>query len=157
MVNKYTVNYHPSLSELTSRIHPVIFLWTPKGFIFLECFLNFFSNLYIPPWCGKNYGVNGVKVTDKYICESENWICSFTHSPKPNYSQVLIITLQARNYPFLLNSTFLNSIFPSRKGRRRIMEQKKWLNLRGYWSQVLINSTIFATFTFLVSVLCAII
>ena len=27
------------------------------------------------------------------------------------------------------------------------------VNLRGYWSQVLINSTIFATFTFLVYVL----
>ena len=35
------------------------------------------------------------------------------------------------------------------------MELKKLpkLNLRGYWSQVLINSTIFATLTFLVSVL----
>ena len=32
------------------------------------------------------------------------------------------------------------------------MELKK-LNLRGYWPQVLINFTIFATFTFLVSVL----
>ena len=28
------------------------------------------------------------------------------------------------------------------------------LNLRGYWSQVSINSTIFATFTFSVSVFC---
>ena len=35
------------------------------------------------------------------------------------------------------------------------MELKKLpkLNLQGYWSQVLRNSTIFATFTFLVSVL----
>ena len=37
----------------------------------------------------------------------------------------------------------------------RIMELKKWpkLNLRGYWSQVLISCTIFATFTFFISVL----
>ena len=36
---------------------------------------------------------------------------------------------------------------------RRIMKQKKWpkLNLGGFRSQVLINSTIFATFIFLVS------
>ena len=35
-----------------------------------------------------------------------------------------------------------------------IMELQKLLklNLRGYWSQVLINSAIFATFTFLISV-----
>ena len=50
VVNEHTVDYHPSPSELTSRIHPRIFLWTPKEFISLESFLNFFSNLYIPPW-----------------------------------------------------------------------------------------------------------
>ena len=33
MVNKHTVNYHPSPSQLISRIDPLIFLWTPKGFI----------------------------------------------------------------------------------------------------------------------------
>ena len=53
MVNKYTVDYHPSSSELTSTIQPFIFLWTPKEFISHEYFLSFFSNLYILPWCGK--------------------------------------------------------------------------------------------------------
>ena len=46
--------------------------------------------------------------------------------------------------------------FPQQKGGGRIMELKKLpkLNLGGgYWSQVLISSTIFATLTFLVSVL----
>ena len=33
MVNKYTIDYEPSPSQLTSRIHPLIFLWSPKGFI----------------------------------------------------------------------------------------------------------------------------
>ena len=55
MVNEHTVDYHPSPSELTSRIYPLIFLWTPEGFIPLEYFLNFFSNLYIPPWLGKSF------------------------------------------------------------------------------------------------------
>ena len=55
MVNKHTVNYHTSLSELTSRIHPLIFLWTPKGFIAPEYFLNFSSNLDIPPWLQKSF------------------------------------------------------------------------------------------------------
>ena len=42
MVNEHTVDYHPSPSELTSRIHPLIYLWTAKGFIFSpEYFLNF--------------------------------------------------------------------------------------------------------------------
>ena len=38
------------LPQLTSRIQPLIFLWTPKGFIFPEPFLDFFLNLYILPW-----------------------------------------------------------------------------------------------------------
>ena len=36
LVNEHTVDYHPSPSELTSRIHPMKFLWTPKWFIFLQ-------------------------------------------------------------------------------------------------------------------------
>ena len=51
IVNQHTVNYHLNPAELTSRIHPLIFLRTPKWFIFSpECFLNFFSNLYFAPW-----------------------------------------------------------------------------------------------------------
>ena len=46
MVNEHTIYYHPSPSELTSRIHALIFLWTPKGFISKEYFLNF-SETYI--------------------------------------------------------------------------------------------------------------
>ena len=46
-INEHTVDYHPSPSSLTSRIHHLIFLWTPKGFISPEYFLIFFSNLYI--------------------------------------------------------------------------------------------------------------
>ena len=47
--------------------------------------------------------------------------------------------------------------FPSRKGEGwgedNGVENLPKLNLRGYWSQVLISSTIFATFTLLASVL----
>ena len=62
MVNKHTVNYHPSPSQLISRIHTLIFLWTPKGFISPESFLNFFLNLYIPPWLQKSFKFS-VKIT----------------------------------------------------------------------------------------------
>ena len=55
MVNKHTVIYHPSPSELTSRVHPLIFLWTLKVFIPPDYFLNFFSNLYIAPWLRKSF------------------------------------------------------------------------------------------------------
>ena len=38
MVNEHTIDYHPSLSELTPKIHPLLFLWTPKGFMDMFCF-----------------------------------------------------------------------------------------------------------------------
>ena len=55
MVNKHTVDYLPSPSQLISRKQPLIFLWTPKEFISPESFLNFFLNLYIPLWLRKNF------------------------------------------------------------------------------------------------------
>ena len=59
----------------------------------------------------------------------------------------LSLPLQAgENYPLPLINIFFKSIFPNEK-EGRFMEQKKFpkLKLRAYWSQVLINSTIFAT------------
>ena len=41
VVNKYTVDYHPCLSQLTSTIHTLIFLWTLRG-LSPESFLIFF-------------------------------------------------------------------------------------------------------------------
>ena len=71
MVHKHTVDYQPSPSKLISRIHPPIFLWTHKAFIFPESFLNFFLNLYIPPWLRKVNIYSVIKITDKYVCESK--------------------------------------------------------------------------------------
>ena len=55
MVNKHTGDYHPSPSQLTSRILPLIFLRTPKRFAFPESFLNFSLNLHISLWSQKSF------------------------------------------------------------------------------------------------------
>ena len=116
MVNKHTVDYHPSPSQLISRIHTLIFLWTPKGFISPESFLNFFLNLYIPPWLWKSFKVIVLRLL-QYICESKNWICSFLIMPPSKIlPQVFIIILQAGgNCPFLPNSVFWRYFFLRRK------------------------------------------
>ena len=84
MVNKDTVDYYPSSSKLISRIHPLIFLWTPKGSISPKSFLNFFLNLYIPPCLQKRFKfivliflAKGKKV--------ESVLFYFTHFPKQNF------------------------------------------------------------------------
>ena len=162
MVNKHTVDYLVLHNELQG--YTLIFLWTPKGFISPETFLNFFLNLYIPSWLRKSFKFM-VKITGKYICESKKWICSFLLVP-PNkpLPQVLIITPRQRETTYSSRTVFSEDLFfPQQKvdvsggrGEERIMELKKLpkLNLRGYCSQVLVNSTVFANFTFLVFVLC---
>ena len=116
MVNKHTVDYYTSLSELTSRIHPLTFLWTPKGFIAPEYFLNFSSNLDIPPWLQKSFKFIVLRLLEN-IYESKNWFYSFLLMP-PNKTlfHVLIITPKAEgNYPFFQTAFFKYVFFPSRK------------------------------------------
>ena len=123
MVNKHTVDYHPSPLPLTSRIHPLIFLWTPKGFISPESFLNFFLNLYIPPWLWKSFKVIVLRLL-QYICESKNWII-FNHVPKQNSLPGFYhYPPGRRELPIPPEQRFLKILFPEEKGER-IMELKK--------------------------------
>ena len=55
-VNKMANILPPQFLELTSKAHPLIFLWTRKGFEFSSEFsLNFFSNLYMAPRLRKSF------------------------------------------------------------------------------------------------------
>ena len=158
MINEHTVDYRPIHSKLTSRIQPLIFLWTFKGLSLQNISLIFSQTCISHSGCEK-FQIYDVKITGEYICESKNWFCSFLIMPlSEGIPQVLIITHQAeRKYPFL--PVLPGDLFFHQQKGGRVMELKKWpiLNLWGYWSQVLINSTIFATFTFLVSVLLSLI
>ena len=76
MVNKHTEHYHRSPSQLISRIHPFIFPCTFKGFISSES-LNFFPKPVYSTMVVEKFQIYSVKITDKYFCETKNWICSF--------------------------------------------------------------------------------
>ena len=109
------IYYHPSPSQLISRIHSLIFLWTPKGFISPESFLNFFLHLYIPSWLLKSFKFTVLSYC-KYICESKTWICSFLLMVPKIVPQIIIIPQADGNCPFLLNSVFWRYFFLRRKG-----------------------------------------
>ena len=54
MANEHAVDYYPSPSELTSRIHPVIFLWLLRDLYFLQNISWFFSQTCMSHHgCGK--------------------------------------------------------------------------------------------------------
>ena len=79
MVHKYAVDYHPSPSQLISRMYPLIFLWTPKGFISPESFLNFFLNLYIPPWLRKSFKFRVLGLLQIHLWLKKLNLFIFTH------------------------------------------------------------------------------
>ena len=118
MVNKHTVNYHPSPSQLISRIHPLIFLWTPKGFISPESFLIFFLNLYIPLWLWKSFKFILLRLLVNTFVNQKIESVHFYSCPQATLPQVFISTSQAEgNYSFLLNRVFWRSIFsPAESG-----------------------------------------
>ena len=78
------IYYHPSPSQLISRILPLIFLWTPKGFISPESFLNFFLNLYIPPWLQKIFKFIVLTLRKIYLWVKKLNLFIFTYASKQN-------------------------------------------------------------------------
>ena len=144
-VGKHIVDSHISPSEFTPRIHPLIFLWSPKGFISPEYFLDFFSNLYIPPWLRKSFKFMTLRWLENTFLSQKIESVHFYSYPQAKLSPRSISSLLQTegNYPFPLRQSVLKTYFsPTKRGRT--MGLKIWpkLKLQGYWSQVLINPTI---------------
>ena len=104
MENKHTVDYHPNPSKLTSRIHPLIFLWIPKGFVSPESFWNFFLNLYITPWLWKSFKFKVLRIlANTFVGQKIKSVYFYSCLQ----AKLFIITPQAeQNYPFFPNSIF---------------------------------------------------
>ena len=125
MVNKYTVDYHPSLSQLISRIHTLIFLWTPKGFISPESFLNFFLNLYIPPWLQKSFKFS-VKITANTFVSQKIESVHFYLCPQAKlYRRFLSLSSRQKGIAHSSQTVFFEDIFSWEERGERIMELKK--------------------------------
>ena len=114
MGNEHTVYYHPSPSELTSRIHLLIYQWSPKRLISQEfswiisqtCI--FLSDRILSGALEK-FQVYGIKIAlrlleDTFVRQKIDWIFSFLHNPP---SKTLHFT----------RKEFSENLFsPSRKG-----------------------------------------
>ena len=127
-----------------------------KGFISPKSFLNFFLNLYVPQCLPKSFEVMVLRLLANtfvsHKTESDHFYPFSQAKPLPRF---LSLSTERRKLSIPPEQRFLKMYFSRQKGGRRIMKLKKLpkLNLRGHWSQVLINSTIFAIFTLSVSVL----
>ena len=113
MVNEHTVFHHPSSLELTSMIHPIIFLRTAECFISpsLKNICWIFSQTCISHHCWKIFQIHGIQVTTKCLCESKNWIYSvLLMPPSKTLSHVLIIIPRRPRQREILNFFLLGRI-----------------------------------------------
>ena len=128
------------------------------GVYLSRIFLDFFLNLYIPPWLQKSFKFMMLRLLANIFMSQKIESVHFYSCPQAKLSpRFLSLPLKQNEITHSSWTVFSEDLFfPQQKvGEERIMERKKLpkLNLRGYCSQTLINSTIFATFTLLVSVL----
>ena len=66
------------------RLSIIIFLWTPKGFISPESFLNFLLNLYISSELGKSFKFMVLRLLQIHFWVKKSNLFNFTHAPKRN-------------------------------------------------------------------------
>ena len=65
--------------------HFLIFLWTPKGFIFsLECFLNFYKPV-LAPWQRKYFKFVVLRLLENAFVSQKLNLLIFTYFPKQKY------------------------------------------------------------------------
>ena len=102
-VNKMANILPPQFLKLTSKAHPLIFLWTRKGFEFPSEFsLNFFSNLYMAPRLRKSFNFMVLGLLKKMHL----WVKKIF--PSNTLSQLLtIITPGRRKLPISPKQCFL--------------------------------------------------
>ena len=120
IVNKHTVDYHPSPSELISKIQLHIFLWTPKRFISPESFLNIFLNLYIPLWLRKSFKFIVLRLLGNTFVSKKIESVHFYSYPQAKLSPRFL-----RKFPIPPEQHFLKIFFPQQKGGERFVELKK--------------------------------
>ena len=74
----------PNIKQVYCQIPIIIFLWTPKGFISPESFLNFLLNLYIPPWLQKSFKFILLRLLQIHLWVKKLNLFNFTQAPNEN-------------------------------------------------------------------------
>ena len=120
IVNKHTVDYHPSLSQLISRIHTLIFLWTPKGFISPRIFLDFFPKPVYSTMVMEKFQIYSVRITANTFMSIKLNLFNFTHASKRNPPHVSSLSSSQTRIAHFSRVAFLKIFFPEEKGEREL-------------------------------------
>ena len=118
IVNKHAVDYHPSPSQLISKIHTLIFLWKPKGFISPESSLNFFLNLYIPPWLQKSFKFSANITANTFVSQKIESVDFYSCHQVKLCLMFLSLSSRQKGIAHSSQTVFLKIFFPEKKWGR---------------------------------------
>ena len=113
-INKHTFNYNQNPSQLTSRIHALIFPWIHKGFISPES-LIFFQNLHIPLWLRKSFKFIALGLLANTFASQKIESVHFYSCPQAKLSQVFIINHRLKEITHSFRTAFSEDL-PKQKG-----------------------------------------
>ena len=113
-------------SKTYCRLSIIVFLWTPKGFISPESFLNFLQNLYISPWLRKSFKFIVLRLLQIHLWVKKLNLFNFTHAPKQNSPPGFYhYPPGRRELRIPPEQHFLKIFFPEQKGGRRRLSSWK--------------------------------
>ena len=109
------------------KIHSLIFLWTPKGFISPEYFFNFFLNLYIPPWLRKSFKLILLRLPENTFKGQKIKLILFYSSPQVKLSpRFLSLPTRQKEITHSSWTAFSEDLFFPQQKWGRIMELKNY-------------------------------
>ena len=128
-----------------------------KGFISPESFLNFFPKPVYSTMVAEKFQIYSIKLLQIHLWVKNLNLFIFLMTPKQNSPPDFYNYPPGRwELPIAPEQRFLKIFCPEQKrgwGDYGVEKITKLNKGQGYWSQVLINFTIFATFTFLFYIL----
>ena len=102
--------------QIYCQLPIIIFLWTPKGFISPESFLNFLLNLYILPWFRKSFKFIVLSILQIHLWVKKLNLFSFTYAPKQDSPPGFYHHPPGRwKLPIPPEQNFLKVFFPEQK------------------------------------------
>ena len=112
-----------NIKQIHCQLPIIIFLWTPKGFIFPESFVNVLLNLYIPPWLRKSFKFIMLRLLQTHLWVKKLNLFDFTHAPKQNSPpRFYHYSPGRRELPIPSRTAFSKDIFSwAERGGERIM------------------------------------
>ena len=102
-----------------------MFLWKPKGFISPESFLNFFLNLYVPPWLRKSFKFSVTIIANTFVSQKIESVHFYSCPQGKLYRRFLSLSSRQKGISHSSQTVFFEDIFSWEERRERIMELKK--------------------------------